>query len=326
MNHYKEKTRSVQLTRTKTPPHKHHHKCKNQNKKAGAHHTKNRQKAHGPTNTATPSLRSSASAPLKKRPPDRKKKTIVRRPPISTVKKTPHAQNPLFQRLRAAPARAKPPVNFVLDREEKEKKRQDTSPHSKQCEKKDRQLSKRTKKKTKMRNQQQRKTYYAKQAVKPREPPIYNAEMLKKTKRNKQHSTAEKNIKTDINNEEKLAQKKTNQRQKETISTEMLNKQTAVKNNRTKRRNRRTQQTQSRRPPDNDKMTDKRSKPTKPRPKRAINGMKETYYRKTSRQATKQPEAHVNAQNRKKTISPAGNNAEKSPEPREPRRTERKKE
>ena len=29
-----------------------------------------------------------------------------------------------------------------------------------------------------------------------------------KNKRNKQHSTAEKNIKTDINNEEKLAQKK----------------------------------------------------------------------------------------------------------------------
>ena len=76
------------------------------------------------------------------------------------------------------------------------------------------------KKKTKLRNQQQRNTYYVKQTVKPREPPIYNAEMLKKTKRNKQHSTTEKNIKTDINNEEKLAQKK--QRQKETISTEML--------------------------------------------------------------------------------------------------------
>ena len=63
--------------------------------------------------------------------------------------------------------------------------------------------------------------------------------------------------------------KKTNQRQKETISTEMLNKQTAVKNNRTKRRNRRTQQTQSRRPPDNDKMIDRRRKPTKTRAKRA---------------------------------------------------------
>ena len=47
-----------------------------------------------------------------------------------------------------------------------------------------------------------------KQAAKPRETPIYNAEMLNKTKRNKQHSTTEKNIKTDINNEEKLAQKK----------------------------------------------------------------------------------------------------------------------
>ena len=102
----------------------------------------------------------------------------------------------------------------------------------------------------------------------------------------------------------KLAQKKTNQRQKETISTEMLNKQTAVKNNRTKRRNRRTQQTQSRRPPDNDKMTDKRSKPTKPRTKRANSGIKETYNRKTSRQAIKQPEAHANAQNRQQTIFP----------------------
>ena len=49
-------------------------------------------------------------------------------------------------------------------------------------------------------------------------------------------------------------------------------------------------------------MTDKRSKPTKPRTKRAINGIKETYHRKTSRQATKQPEAHANAQNRKTNI------------------------
>ena len=54
--------------------------------------------------------------------------------------------------------------------------------HSRKCEKKDKQLTKRTKKQKKMRNQQQRKTYYAKQTVKPREPPIYNAEMLKKNK------------------------------------------------------------------------------------------------------------------------------------------------
>ena len=33
------------------------------------------------------------------------------------------------------------------------------------------------KKKTKMHNQQQRKTYYVKQTVKPRENPIYNEEM-----------------------------------------------------------------------------------------------------------------------------------------------------
>ena len=58
----------------------------------------------------------------------------------------------------------------------------------------------------------------------------------------------------DINNEKKLAQKKTNQRQKAPINTEMLNKQTAVKNNRTKRRNRHTQKTQSRQPPDNNKI------------------------------------------------------------------------
>ena len=94
-------------------------------------------------------------------------------------------------------------------------------------------------------------------------------------------------------------------------NTEMLKKQTAVKNNRTKRRNRRTQQTQSRQPPDNDKMIDKRRKPTKPRTKHASSGIKETYHRKTSRQAIKQPEAHANAQNRKKTISPAGKSQKK---------------
>ena len=67
-----------------------------------------------------------------------------------------------------------------------------------------------------------------------------------------------------------------------------------------------TQQTQSRRPPDNYKMTDKRSKPTKPTHKaRKQRHKKETYHRKTSRQAIKQPEAHANAQNRQKKISPA---------------------
>ena len=49
-------------------------------------------------------------------------------------------------------------------------------------------------------------------------------------------------------------------------------------------------------------MTDKRSKPTKPRTKRANSGIKETYHRKTSRQAMKQPEAHANAKNRQQTI------------------------
>ena len=87
--------------------------------------------------------------------------------------------------------------------------------------------------------------------------------------------------------------KKTNQRQKAPINTEML-----------KNANRRTQQTQKRRPPDNDKMIDKRRKPTKPRTKRANNGIKETYHRKTSRQAIKQqPEAHANAKNRQNQYS-----------------------
>ena len=51
------------------------------------------------------------------------------------------------------------------------------------------------KKNKKMSNQQQRKIYYAKQTVKPREPPIYNAEILNKQIANKQHSTAEKKYK-----------------------------------------------------------------------------------------------------------------------------------
>ena len=99
------------------------------------------------------------------------------------------------------------------------------------------------------------------------------------------------------------------QYEKHQLTQKCWKTQTAVKNNRTKRRNRRTQQTQSRRPPDNDKMTDKRSKPTKPRTKRANSGIKETYHRKTSRQATKQPEAHANAQNRQQTIFPGRKSA-----------------
>ena len=77
-------------------------------------------------------------------------------------------------------------------------------------------------------------------------------------------------------------------------------------------------------------MTDKRSKPTKPRTKRANSGIKETYHRKTSRQAMKQPEAHANAKNRQQTIFTAerhinGKNiAEKAPEPRKVRRMKRK--
>ncbi|WP_273064907.1 hypothetical protein [Treponema berlinense] len=121
----------------------------NQNKKQERTTQKNRQKAHSPTNTATPSLRSSASAPLKKRPPDRKK-SVIRRPQNSTAKNTPNAQSPLFQRLRAAPARAKPPVNFALDRQgRKGEKSVKTREPQQAMRKKDRQLSKRTKKRQK---------------------------------------------------------------------------------------------------------------------------------------------------------------------------------
>ena len=77
-------------------------------------------------------------------------------------------------------------------------------------------------------------------------------------------------------------------------------------------------------------MTDKRSKPTKPRTKRANSGIKETYHRKTSRQAMKQPEAHANAKNRQQTIFTAerhinGKNIAESARPRKPRRMKRKK-
>ena len=74
-----------------------------------------------------------------------------------------------------------------------------------------------------MHNQQQRKTYYVKQTVKPcktqqsiRKAPI-KAEMLKKNKTQQTTFNGRKKYKTDINNEEKLAQKNTNQRQKETL-------------------------------------------------------------------------------------------------------------
>ena len=172
----------------------------NQNKKQERTTRKNRQKAHGPTNTATPSLRSSASAPLKKRPPDRKK-SVIRRPPIPTFKNTPNAQSPLFQRLRAAPARAKPPVNSVLDRQGRKGEKS-----------------------------VKRKKIVIYENIKPGENPIYNAEMSKKdkqlTKRTKKNaqSTAKKDIlrktnrqdtQNSINNTKStdLKQKNTNRQQ-----------------------------------------------------------------------------------------------------------------
>ena len=115
MNHYKEKTRSVQLTRTKTPPHQPSN-AKTKIKSRNAPHEKQAKSArpHKHRHTVPAQFRFRS---IKKAATRQKKKTIVRRPPIPTFKNTPHAQSPLFQRLRAAPARAKPPVNFVLDRQ-----------------------------------------------------------------------------------------------------------------------------------------------------------------------------------------------------------------
>ena len=169
-----------------------------------------------------------------------------------------------------------------------------------------------------------------------------------------------KNIKTDLTNEEKLAQKKNKpttkrnikkdtqnsasnakkrqatiekthnvgkQHEKQQLTQKCWKTQTAVKNNRTKRRNRRTQQTQSRQPPDNDKMTDKRSKPTKPRTKRAINGMKEKYHRKTSHETARSargcPEPPKPIFTAERHIN--GRNIAESARPRKVRRMKRKK-
>ena len=147
MNHYKEKTRSVQLTRTKTPPHQ---PSNAKIKSRSTPHEKQAKSArpHKHRNTVPAQFRFRS---IKKAATRQKKKTIVRRPQNSTAKNTPNAQSPLFQRLRAAPARAKPPVNFVLDREEKEKKASRHENPQQAMRKKDRQLTKRTKKMTNQR-------------------------------------------------------------------------------------------------------------------------------------------------------------------------------
>ena len=90
--------------------------------------------------------------------------------------------------------------------------------------------------------------------------------------------------------------KLSNQWQKATINTKMLKNVNRPHN---------------KRKAGNDKMIDRQRKTTKPRTKRANNGIKETYYRKTSRQATKQPEAHVDVQNRQNQYSPAGTSQKK---------------
>ena len=105
--------------RKQTKPHT---KCASSGIKETYHRKTSRQaikqpEAHGPTNTATPSLRSSAFRSIKKAadPTEKKPKSADRH--NFNRQNTPHTQSPLFQRLRAAPARAKPPVNFGLDRQ-----------------------------------------------------------------------------------------------------------------------------------------------------------------------------------------------------------------
>ena len=237
MNHYKEKTRSVQLTHTKTPPHKHHHKCKNQNKKQERTTRKNRQKAHDHTKNRHTVPAQFRFRSIKKAASPTKKKPLVRRPQNSTAKNTAHAQRPLFQRLRAAPARAKPPVNFALDRQgrkgekaSKERKKivKPREPQQTKQKKKAKQLAKRTKKNVKKtqkcanngkerhitKNKPSNHAKLSKQYEKQR----FNTEMLNKCKPPTNNiQRQKKNIKTDINNEEKLAQKNTNQRQKATL-------------------------------------------------------------------------------------------------------------
>ena len=180
MNHYKEKTRSVQLTRTKTPPHQPSN-AKTKIKKQERTTRKNRQKTHGPTKNRHTVPAQFRFRSIKKAAGPTKKKTIS--PPTAKLNRqnAPHAQNPLFQRLRAAPARAKPPVNSVLDRQGRRKSAK-------------------------------RKKIVIYENIKPKENPIYNAEMLKKNKTQQTTFNDRKNIKTDINNEEKLAQKKTQQK------------------------------------------------------------------------------------------------------------------
>ena len=145
MNHYKEKTRSVQSTRTKTPPHQPSN-AKTKIKSRSAPHEKKAKSArpHKHRHTVPAQFRFRS---IKKAAGKFRKKNIVRRPPISTAKNTPNAQSTLFQRLRAAPARAKPPVNSVLDRqgrkgEKSVKTREPTASNAKKRQA----LSKRTKK------------------------------------------------------------------------------------------------------------------------------------------------------------------------------------
>ena len=145
MNHYKEKTRSVQLTRTKTPP-RQPSNAKTKIKSRSAPHEKTGKKRTAPhkhRHTVPAQFRFRS---IKKAATRQKKKDHS--PPTANLNRqnAPHAQSPLFQRLRAAPARAKPPVNVVLDRQGRRKSAK-------------------------------RKKIVIYENIRPRENPIYNAEM-----------------------------------------------------------------------------------------------------------------------------------------------------
>ena len=159
MNHYKEKTRSVQLTRTKTPPHQPSN-AKTKIKSRNAPHEKQAKSArpHKHRHTVPAQFRFRS---IKKAATRQKKKDHS--PPTANLNRqnAPHAQSPLFQRLRAAPARAKPPVNSVLDRQGRKsvKTREPTASNAKKRQANSQSVQKNVKKIQKMRNQRQRKTY-----------------------------------------------------------------------------------------------------------------------------------------------------------------------
>ena len=165
--------------------------------------------------------------------------------------------------------------------------------------------SKPTKPRTKRANNGIKETYHRKTSRQDTQNSINNTKSTdlkqKKTKRNKQHSTAEKNIKTDINNKEKLAQKKTNQRQKETLKKTRKTQQTIQKKDRqlTKRTKKMSNQRQ--------RKIYYAKQTVKPQ-----NSQKRTWMSRTDNKQYSPAERHINGRNI----------AEKAPEPRRPGRME----